>query len=180
MGANGFRIPDQLFTLVMAALGVLATFLATRYWYNRTAATKETDRLAVNMAALLARVDVLDKQLSLLSQAVVPISTAYQTILVRELTHYHTPRVDSLLEKLGPPALLTAAEEEELLCALKAREADMGDLITDQEREAAHILPVVIKRVKTEIAEIAHGTGMLQLVVVPLSSMGPETVEETP
>jgi hypothetical protein len=117
---------------------------------------KQRDERAERLAAsalLSSTLDTVTHQMALVGQQVLPITVAYQQILVKELTHFHTPDCDRLLAKLGPPFTLTASEEIQLLKALKQREDDMGDEISESERDAAHILPIIIKRIKLEQGE---------------------------
>ena len=101
----------------------------------------------------------------------VPLNIALQTVLVQELTHFHTPAVDALLAKLGPPFALTEEEEAELLEAMQQREHDMGDMISENERDAAHMLPFIIKRIKREQhAMTPTTTVVLQVVSTPTPS----------
>lgn len=112
------------------------------------------------------RITELERQLSLVSQSVVPISTAFQAILIKELTHFHTPVMDRLMEKLGPPNLLSAEEEVALIAALEQRTKDMGSEISDSERDAASMLPLVIKRARKE-ASMPLADGTLKVVLIP-------------
>lgn len=100
-----------------------------------------------------AKIIELEKQLALIAASVVPISTAFQAILIKELTHMHTPVLDALLAKVGPPSSLTEDETEEMAQLLKERALDMGDQISSSERDAAIMLPMVIKRAKIELDE---------------------------
>ncbi len=97
--------------------------------------------------ALRFRVTELEVKLAGINQVVVPISAAFQAILIKELTHLHTPEMDALLVKLGPPITLTKTEMERLSMLLIERERDMHEEIPDSEREAALMLPLVMKRV---------------------------------
>jgi hypothetical protein len=183
-------------SILLMFVGSALTWVAARYWFNRNVAQKmaekledtrvdlakqiEKDReaaavqLAKDHAQLVTDFRAMEAKLAVLSAAVVPISTAFQAILIKELTHFHTPRMDELLAKVGP-GTLTADEERELAVALLQREADMGELITASERDAAHILPLVITRAKAE-AELMKGKPVLfKLVTVP-----PETAEVLP
>jgi len=159
-------------TVLLALLVSLLTFIAARYWFGRNVVQREAERLedsrikeaahltenrelaATNLArdhvTLVARVAEMEAKFAVLAQAVVPISTAFQAILIKELTHFHTPRMDELLGKVGPPSILTPSEEQELADALRAREIEVDDRISDAERDAAHILPIIIKRAKAE------------------------------
>jgi hypothetical protein len=135
---------------LITSFGVVLSFLATWFWFQRNLAFKKADELAGAQVKLLARVSELESQSSLLKQQVTPIAAAFQAILVRELTHFHTPVMDALLVKLGPPNTLTDEEEQELADALEQRTKDMGDQITDSERDAAQMLPFLIRRAKRE------------------------------
>ncbi len=146
-------------SIVLLVIGAVLTFLSAAYWMARA-----------EKKALLARVVELERLNSLVTQAVVPISAAFQAILIKELTHFHTPIMDALMVKLGPPNTLTTAEEVELVAALKQREQDMDGLIDDAERDAARMLPMVMKRVKAE-SESPNMETTIQVVARP----GPKT-----
>ena len=109
-------------------------------------------------ADLAKRLKTIEDQLILVGAQVLPISTAFQAILVKELTHYHTPELDALLVKLGPPFTLTEAEMQQMFQLLVAREQDLGPLISAAERDAAHMLPLVMRRAKVE-AELLGNPG---------------------
>ena len=113
----------------LALLGILSY----SWWSNRHALA-----LVRSEARLLTQtVATLSQQLGLIHQAVIPLNLAIQQVLVKELTHYHTPVLDALMAKLGPPLTLTSDEEDALLRLLAEREQDMGELITAEERDAA-------------------------------------------
>lgn len=164
----GGELRSAMISVGLLVAGGAVTFLATLYW------TKRRERLAGEERTNQRIID-LEKQLATLGATVVPISTAFQALLVKELTHMHTPRMDELLAKIGPPTTLTEAEEEELAAGLAQRAEDMGDLIDESEREAAMLLPLVIKRAKRE-AEAAPASDV-QLVGLPEDDPGDEEVE---
>ena len=155
-----------LITLGTILFGAFVSFAFAIFWYRLKTAKTAREKLQAEYAALMLRVDMLDKQLALVGHDVVPLSAAMQALLIKELTHFHTPRMDLLMSKLGPPSTLSDAEETELLVLLKEREADMGDLISDSERDAAHILPVIIKRAKAEALALADTQPSLQTVAI--------------
>jgi len=161
-----------LITLGTIVFGAFLSFAFAVFWYRLNTARTARDKIQSEYAALMLRVDTLDKQLALVGHDVVPLSAAMQALLIKELTHFHTPTMDALMAKLGPPSTLTDAEETELLLLLKEREIDMGDLISDSERDAAHILPAVIRRAKAEALALAETQPTLQTVAV-LSPMPP-------
>jgi hypothetical protein len=137
-------------SIIMMFVGGGISFLFAWYWYEKRLSTDRKKIIADQHDALVARVELLDKSLALLTQSVQPISIAFQDILVKELTHFHTPDMDKLLTKLGPPYLLTRDEELILTSMLANRTRDMSAVITESEREAAIMLPLVIKRVRVE------------------------------
>jgi hypothetical protein len=102
------------------------------------------------LAVANARIVVLEKQSALLHSQVIPISAAFQAILIQELTHFHTPEMDELMRKLGPPITITEDEMARLVTLLEERERDLGEDVPQEERDAAHMLPMVMKRVHTD------------------------------
>lgn len=149
----------------LLVIGSFLTFAATWFWRQRNKSDAEAARLRemVEQAKKVAdyerretdrRVAELEQQLSAVKQSVVPISAAFQAILIKELTHYHTPRMDELMERIGPPSTLSPAEEQELFTLLVQRTQDLNGRISDSEREAAEILPAVMRRAKVEALEV--------------------------
>ena len=144
---------------------------------DQTAASVEAARLiADGHTKLVNEVADLKERLSLVTAQVVPFSTAFQQILVAQLTHAHTPELDALMAKLGPPITLTEAEEKEMYHLLLARQQEVE--FTEEERDAATILPYVIKRARREQAQItmAEGVrlqmvGITAMVAVPMSAL---------
>jgi hypothetical protein len=130
--------------------GTALTFMTSWYWVQRADDQRTEEKVAAARAEMQKRITELEKQLELVRQSVVPISTAFQAILIKELTHYHTPVMDALMVKLGPPYTLSEAEERELIAALEQRTRDMGELISPSERDAARMLPLLMKRVSRE------------------------------
>lgn len=151
----------QWWQVGLVLLSAVISFLSVAYWTGLARRDKAQERALdetkqrVEQARheredILARLVKIETSLAVIDQKVMPISTALQTILVKELTHFHTPRMDSLLARIGPPSQLTNAEEEELTIALFERTQDMHDLISDSERDAAFILPAIMRRAKIE------------------------------
>ena len=140
-------------------------------WWSLRSAKKSAASMIEKQESLTKRMATIDRQLAMVGQAVMPISTAFQAILVKELTHFHTPRCDELLEKLGPPFLLTEEEEAELLQLLEERERDMGDLITPSERDAAHIFPAVMRRARVEAQALGTLPMTLRMVSVAATTL---------
>lgn len=62
----------------VAALTTILSFMAAWFWWKKNEATKESERIALGHSELMKRVNELERQLASVSQAVVPISTAFQ------------------------------------------------------------------------------------------------------
>lgn len=166
-------------SIAIVVLGSFLSFMAARYWFQRNVALAEAKRLADEVTAAKkvvdderrrtdARVSELELQLSAVKQSVLPISAAFQAILIKELTHYHTPRMDELMRQLGPPVTLTDAEQTELTALLQQRTIDMNGRISDSERDAAVMLPLVMKRVLAE--SLADDPVRLGVVTTPVTA----------
>lgn len=141
-----FNLEAFVVPVVMLILGAVSTLLFARRGDRR----KGVDEKSKADADLHKRIVELESQLMVVKEKVVPISAAFQAILIKELTHFHTPVMDALLVKLGPPNTLTDAEEKELAAALRQRSKDLNGAISDSERDAAEMLPMVVKRAKAE------------------------------
>jgi len=137
-----------IITIFSATIG----WAANHYWYARNNTNKEVDRLAKEREELAKRVTELESQLGAVKQAVTPISAAFQAILIKELTHFHTPEMDELMVKLGPPITLTEIEKSRLTELLLVRAKDLDGRISDLERDAAIMLPMVMKRVLNDVS----------------------------
>jgi hypothetical protein len=152
-----------------AIAGILAaailTFIGSWFWFARNQKVHSAEKDAAIIQKLVDRITELERQQSVLGSTVLPISTAFQAILIKELTHFHTPEMDALMVKMGPPYTLTLDEERRLVRLLNARQEDMHEDISDSERDAALMLPLLMKRVKNETATLKE----LALVVVPKS-----------
>ena len=142
--------PTYLYlSLVAILLIMVVSFALTRYLTGR------------REAKLHAEIAVLYEKFGL----PIPISTAFQTVLVKQMTHYHTPALDELMAKMLAETL-TDSDRAELILALKERELDMGMLIDDSERGAAKLLPLLMERVALEKIQTAKGFDVV-LVKVP-------------
>lgn len=150
-----------LYDLLKIVLTSVVTFFFANYWFNRNASAKVAIDAAQGAKTshdnLVLEVIELSKDMALMKQSVAPISTAFQSVLAKEMTHMHTLIMDALLVKIGPPYTLTPEEEVQLATLLKQRMVDMGDEITEQEREAAEIFPIIIKRAKAEAQALREG-----------------------
>ena len=142
--------PAPLYWSLAAVVVIMvAAFAVTRYFTGR-------------------RENVMQAQIAELYEKFgvpVPISTAFQTVLVKQMTHYHTPVLDELMAKMLAETL-TDADRVELAAALKEREQDMGSMIDASERGAAKLLPLIMERVVLEKAQTVKGFNVI-LVKVP-------------
>ena len=120
-------------SLAIIMLIMAASFALTRYFTGR-----RENVLRAQIAKLYDKFGVP-----------VPIDIAYQAMLVRRLTHFHTPVLDDLLARMLA-GTLDVQGRIELFDALRERGRDMGTLIDDSERAAAKLLPLVMERVALE------------------------------
>ncbi len=127
----------QWWQVGLVLLSALISFLSVAYWTSLARRDKMQERLLDDTRQrteqtrherddVLARLVKIETSLAVIDQKVMPISTALQTILVAELTQ-----------------------------ALLERTQDMGHLISDSERDAAFILPAIMRRAKVECALLA-------------------------
>jgi hypothetical protein len=147
-----FTVNPFVGALGLSVLSAVLGLLSAWYWFQRNQAVKERDRIATEHQKLVDRVTEIETQSHVLAQAMLPVSAAFQAILIKELTHMHTPEMDLLMTKLGPPFVLTETEADRLAALLEARTRDMGDEITASERDAASMMPALIRRVRAEAA----------------------------
>jgi hypothetical protein len=136
---------DGIAVTLLLVLVVLLSFIVAMCWSWHMYRADQNER---NL--LRGRVLETERRIVELSQSVTPISAAFQAVLIGQLARCRTPEMDALMRRAGPPNLLTPEEEERLetLLADVARDPDAS--IRDCEREAAHILPTVIKRARRE------------------------------
>jgi hypothetical protein len=164
-------------SVLLLIISAILAFAAAWFWFSRNTAIEKAKVLAVDHAAVLSRLSFAEAQLARIDQVVVPINTMMQAMLVRELTHYHTPEMDELMKKIGPPSLLSEEETKRLIVLLEERTKDMGPLISASERGAATILPVIMERAKAEQDQIGYAestktqlVSVVSIVAVPIPS----------
>ena len=144
------NVPPVVINAALIVLSAACGFLAKFYFSTRVETRNKAAAILQGNDAMKARLADLEGKLALVNAAVIPISTAFQAILIKELTHFHTPEMDALLVKVGPPNTLTGDEETRLAVLLAERTKDMGPKISDSERDAASILPAVMRRARKE------------------------------
>jgi hypothetical protein len=168
---------SSLNSVGVLAVGSALTFCATWYWNNKKVGAQKEDDIAAGHKVTVDRIAELESKLAVMTAAVVPISTAFQAILIKELTHHHAPEMDELMVKVGPPNTLTEDEEWRLGELLAERSVDMSPQITQEERDAASILPAVMARAKIEQEQLPDKTTM-KMVSVPVE-LSPDQVEDS-
>jgi hypothetical protein len=160
-------VPPLAINVALLVMSACLGFLTNRYFARRKEIRTDAQVVAEDKKATLSRIAELETKLALVNAAVVPISTAFQAMLIKELTHFHTPEMDALMVKIGPPNTLTLVDENRLEVMLKERMDNMGPEISDRERGAALILPEVMKRAKAEQEVLATTeTPKVKLVAV--------------
>jgi hypothetical protein len=152
---------DWIKQILLLFIGGLVSASVALYLYNKKQQNEKEKDIAQDHERLERRVVELEKALALVSQTVLPISTVYQAMLVRELTHAHTPVVDALLAKVGIPGALSEQDMLELQKALERRYSEVDPQIGDDERDAARIFPIIMKRAKVE--QMVIGAGPLKI-----------------
>ena len=152
----------EWYTLLVAMLVVIATsiltFIAASYWAGKT-----------RNESLQVRIHELEKQMVGVNAAVAPISQVFQQILIKELTHFHTPELDALMARVGPPTTLSVLETKRLEVLLRERSLDMAEEMTAMERDAAVMLPMVMRRVIEAVStpRVLSEPILVQLVSLP-------------
>ena len=143
-------IPPIYVNVALLVLGSALTFISTVYFNSRKNNAEKVKDIIEEKKEVESRLTSLENKLALVNAAVVPISTAFQAILIKELTHLHTPEMDALMVKIGPPNTLTEEERARLAVMLKERADNLDVDILQSERDAAHILPAVMIRSQYE------------------------------
>lgn len=143
-------IPPIYVNVALLVLGSALAFISTVYFNSRKNNAEKVKDIIEEKKEVESRLTSLENKLALVNAAVVPISTAFQAILIKELTHFHTPEMDALMVKIGPPNTLTEEERARLAVMLKERADNLDVDIPQSERDAAHILPAVMIRSQYE------------------------------
>lgn len=148
---------SAVLTAIFSAIGAV-------FWRRRNALEKAKGELAEVARAQDKRIQELEKNLAVLTETVRPFWSAAVANLVAELKHPHTPELDDLLARVGPPSDLSDKEmkrAERLLL-----EVAQDTTLPASERGAAFILPTVIARATAEYENPVE-KGPVQLVTVP-------------
>jgi hypothetical protein len=156
------ELNSVLLVLLLAGLGMLGWWYKVKRGETVNAEAAETSR----RESIASRLTKIEEDMRALNFTVQPITTAMTAVLVQRLTHLHELETDALLAKVGPPNTLTINEEAKLAELLKERTHDMAPHISDLERNAAQMLPLVIERSRLE-GSAKEGNTELALVSVP-------------
>lgn len=147
-------------TQILIAVASIIFAAAISYYFALRKARNES--ASEDDADLVKRISELEKQLAIVGTQIAPLNTVFQSMLVKQLTHAHTPYQDALMKKLGGegiPPTITEEEEVALVEVLKQIAADPA--VPEAEREAAKILPTQMKRVKRDAQALASGEARL-------------------
>lgn len=163
----------------IAVFGATLSFMVAWFWYIKTrteskaaAAIKTAEdkaaAIAVEHAAVVQRLTELETKERMSGQMMTPIITAFQSLLIKQLTHDEKPEMDALMVKVGPPDVLNDTERDRLMVMLQQRAEDMGLEISHSERDAAMILPIVMQMAAKEQANFKsiRATQDLKLITI--------------
>jgi hypothetical protein len=154
--------------------GAVVGFFGTRYWRKRDRMQKMIDRRAASSALTLDKVLELESQLAQLKLTVTPITDAMQQLLIKKLTHFHTPILDALMQR-ALSGIITPEENAKMERLLVEREKELDTEVNEYERICARILPDVIRLVILSHDEETDPAA-LQLLVVSV----PVVTDEAP
>jgi hypothetical protein len=147
--------PATLQNIVFPALTLVAGttigLLTTWFWRARDHEKTRIATAAAERAAMQAELTEMKSRLAVMGASMTTVSALFQKIIITELTHLSTPELDALLVKLGPPNILTAADETRMMALLKERADDPNPSISGTERDDCRMLPAIIKRVRAEL-----------------------------
>ena len=143
---------NQVFinSIILLVLSTLLSFLSAYFWFVKTQTAKDRDKALAAHDKSVADIFALQKEIDILQHSIQPISGAFQAMLIEKLTHEHEIESDALLVKIGPPNVLTPTETLRLGVLLDIRIADQTGRISDNEKDAATILPVVMRMAELE------------------------------
>jgi mevalonate pyrophosphate decarboxylase len=160
-------ISPLIINIVLVVLSTALAFVSALYFSSRRHTEEKLKSSLDEREKMRERLTDLESKLAVVNAAVVPISTAFQAILIKELTHFHSVEMDALLLKIGPPNILTTEEHTRLIVMLSERMKDLGDEISLSEKDAAYMLPMVMKRSEAEQAILKTVSDMkLKLITV--------------
>jgi hypothetical protein len=169
---DGYTISQStLNSIGVSVVGSALTFAMAWFWYARNVAVRKAEAIAAEHAKVMERLTELETKERLSGQVMTPIITAFQSLLVKQLTHAGKPEMDELMVKIGPPDVLTDTERARLMVMLKDRTKDMGIEITASERDAAMILPIVMQMAAEEQANFKSTNAAKDLKLITIVSV---------
>src|SRR4249920_839391 len=176
---DGLTISQStLNSLGIGLIGAVATFAMAWFWHLKTRAEVKAAAFMAEHSRVLERLAELETKERLAGQVMSPIVTAFQALLVKQLTHDHAPEMDKLMVQVGPPDVLTDEERDRLMVLLARRARDMSMEISPNERDAAMILPIVMKMAAEEQANFKSVTSAQDLKLITIVSVvGAHTIE---
>lgn len=145
--------------VLTAVVSAIFAIFISRYTADRLRKEKKSDERDAKIAEL-------EKQLLLVGASVVPISAAFQAMLIKKLTHFHTPELDALMVKIGPPYRLLHVEYERLIFLLDQTVKSLNGDIDDLERFAAIMLPMVIRMVLAETEDDGYDLKVVKVIPI--------------
>lgn len=172
VNVDGISISQStLNSLGIGAIGAIATFAMAWFWHMKTRAEVKAAAFMEEHQRVLERLAELETKERLSGQVMTPIVTAFQALLVKQLTHDHAPEMDKLMVQVGPPDTLSDEERDRLMVLLARRARDMGIEITQSERDAAMILPIVMTMAAEEQANFKSATAAKDLKLITIVSV---------
>jgi hypothetical protein len=140
--------------LISAVVGVFVTLL----WRAKTRAEVEKAAIAADHLATVKRLTETETRLAVVTAQMVPLNAAMLQAIVKQMTHIHTPELDALMTRVGPHAVpppLTPDEEVLMYRLVAERRVAVDAEIDEDERDAAAIFPVILKRANAEAIALA-------------------------
>lgn len=163
-------MPSQalLNSLAVATFGASLAFLAAWFWHQKNRAIATAAAVRQGHEDLVRKVHDLERKQAVMEAAVVPITTTFQQLLIKSLTHphFHAKEMDALMKKIGPPNSFDDGEEKRLSVLLRQRAEDTQYDIPEEERIAARILPDVMTLAKLQQDKI-DTESVIAVVAVP-------------
>jgi hypothetical protein len=155
-------------SLAVATFGASLAFLAAWFWHQKNRALATAASIKQGHDELVRKVYELERKQHVIEAAVVPITTTFQQLLIKSLTHphFHAKEMDALMKKIGPPNSFDEGEEKRLSILLRQRAEDTQFDIPDEERIAARILPDVMTLAKIQQDRI-DSESVIAVVAVP-------------
>lgn len=148
----------------LAALAAGLSFLSASIWHRRNkrdADKKEAEALRTRRAE---GVDERLRAMELTLASVAPLAEVFRASLIKDLTHFHTPVLDDLLRRIDT---LTNPEREDMFRLLKERAVSLNGRIDEFERDAATMLPLVMRREERDRTMAAPVEQDLIVVSIP-------------